>query len=119
MFTDQPIKGQKEDAYNRAAFSQMLGDVLISMQLGDSVCIGLMGPWGSGKTSIINMVEEYITSEKKDPLISVIRFEPWNFTTPEQLISQFFVQLASFFEVELSGKEKVGLAISEYANRPS
>ena len=115
MFTDRPIEKSENDVLDRAAFSRMIGDILMSTSKNESLCVGLMGPWGSGKTSVINMAIEHIESEKRTPHISVIRFEPWNFTTPDQVISQFFFQLAEFFGVDNSGKGKIGEAIANYA----
>ena len=116
MFTDRPIENSANDALDRTDFSYMIGDILINTPLRDSLCIGLMGPWGSGKTSIINMVEEYVKTEDRNPPISIMRFSPWNFTTTEQLTSQFFLQMAELFEVDQSEKSKIGAAISKYAH---
>ena len=115
MYTDKPIASRTEDVYNRISFSQMIGDLILSTQLGESICIGLTGPWGSGKTSIINMAEEYIGSEERNPRIDIMRFEPWNFATTEQLTSQFFFQLAELFGVDNTNKKPIGRAISDYA----
>lgn len=117
MFTDLPIHERKNDTYNRIKFCETIGDIFISAKKGDTICVGLMGSWGSGKTSIINMTQEYIESEERTPRIKVIRFEPWNFTTSEQLVNQFFVQLADYFGVDNSEKGTIGKVIHEYASK--
>lgn len=71
MYTDHPIERCTDDAFGHADFARMIGDILISTKLGESFCIGLMGPWGSGKTSIINMVDEYVSAEARKPNISI------------------------------------------------
>lgn len=63
--------------------------------------IGLFGKWGTGKTSIINMVINEINSlanyDKKEksnenkPLI--IKFSPWNYSDKDNLITLFFQSL--------------------------
>ena len=115
MNSDRPIQSFRDDALERTDFSRMIGDILIKLPLGDSLCIGVMGAWGSGKTSIINMVCEYVNEKERDPRISIIRFSPWNFSTTEQVISQFFMQLAELFELDQSKNEKIGAAIKKYA----
>ena len=97
--SDQPIKSYKEDILGRCPFAQSLGNAILSYKEKDSIAIGLFGAWGSGKTSIINMALEHIddlasknkTDDKKH---IVIRFNPWNYSDQNQLITQFFRQLS-------------------------
>jgi predicted KAP-like P-loop ATPase len=97
--TDQPISSFDEDILGRASFSKSLGKAILSYKNKNSIAIGLFGVWGSGKTSIINMAEEHIESEAREksnnekPII--IRFNPWNYSDQNQLISQFFKQLST------------------------
>ena len=62
----------------------------------DSITIGLMGEWGSGKTSILNLTELYL--EKTD--IKVMKFNPWIYSSYNQLIEQFFDELIEQFYSE-------------------
>ena len=91
---DQPISSHEEDILGRAPFAQSLADAILRYKEKDSIVIGLFGAWGSGKTSISNMALERIdsVSENKtdDEKPIVIRFNPWNFSDQNQLITQFF-----------------------------
>ncbi|WP_338995091.1 P-loop NTPase fold protein [Fusobacterium animalis] len=58
----------------------------------DSLTIGIVGKWGSGKTSFINMVLENF---KGNDNYIVIKFNPWNISSRKQLISDFFLQLSN------------------------
>lgn len=75
-----------------------LGDAILSYKEKDSVVIGLFGAWGSGKTSIVNMALEHIEivsknkANEKKPI--VIKFNPWNYSDQNQLVTQFFKQLS-------------------------
>lgn len=95
---DQPIQSYKEDILGRKTFAQSLGNAILNYREKDSIVIGLFGVWGSGKTSIINMALEhidYVCKDKKsesEPII--VRFNPWNYSDQNQLISQFFKQLS-------------------------
>ena len=53
-FDDAPIKKQKDDLLNRCDFSKRLGKSLLEAESQNGYCVGLFGPWGSGKSSIIN-----------------------------------------------------------------
>ncbi len=96
--TDQPIESSEDDRLGRASFAQALGEAILSYKEKDSIVIGLFGAWGSGKTSIINMAIEHIESNPKlksdyeKPI--VVRFNPWNYSDQNQLITQFFRELS-------------------------
>ena len=116
---DSPIQGEQDDLLNRSEFAKRIGQSILRMNAENGLCIGMFGPWGSGKTSIINMLLEEIRREeiqgKTIPV--VLCFNPWNFTTEEQLIHQFFCMLANRFasSPEQAIKE-IGDAFRNYAN---
>ena len=119
--TDQPIKSSKDDILGRASFAQALGEAILSYKETDSIVIGLFGAWGSGKTSIINMALEHIELISKDksddekPI--VVRFNPWNYSDQNQLITQFFRQLSIVLRRPdyASEAKKVGKRLETYA----
>jgi len=118
---DQPIKSHKEDILGRFPFAQSLCDAILSYKEKDSIVIGLFGAWGSGKTSIINMALEHIglvsknKTDDKGPI--VIRFNPWNFSDQNQLITQFFRQLSIVLRRPdyASDAKKAGERLETYA----
>ena len=59
---DAPIKNSENDKLNRSKFVEILYNSIIHYGKHEKKClvIGLMGEWGCGKTSIINMVYEKI-----------------------------------------------------------
>jgi len=95
---DQPIKSYKEDILGRHPFAQSLGNAILSYKEKDSIVIGLFGAWGSGKTSIINMALEHIDLVSKNKIDDekpiIVRFNPWNYSDQNQLVTQFFKQLS-------------------------
>ena len=99
-----------------------LAKAIVSYTQPDNFTISLCGKWGSGKTSILNMVEEYIIentnklSDKNKPII--IHFNPWNYSDKGQLITQFFSALLSELKTESKNKDlkRVGDALQEYSS---
>lgn len=118
---DQPILSSKEDILDRKSFAQSLGNAILHYKEKDSIVIGLFGTWGSGKTSIINMTLEHIdsvckqkTNENK-PII--VKFNPWNFSDQNQLITQFFKQLSATLKQTdyADNAKKIGEKLEAYA----
>lgn len=117
-FDDAPIKKQKEDLLNRCDFSKRLGKSLLEAESQNGYCVGLFGPWGSGKSSIINMVVEEIKliSEAEDKPVIVMSFNPWNFSSADQLLRQYFIMLADRFNTTNDKQlSKIGKEIQKYA----
>lgn len=119
MFSpDQPIETKKDDILGRASFAQKLGDAILQYEQEDSLVLGLLGTWGSGKTSILNMTLEHIESfpnAEKRPVI--IKFNPWNYSDQNQLIAQFFKELSLVLCRDDSTERhaKLGRAIQKYS----
>ena len=89
--TDEPITKLEEDILGRDQFSQNLAQAICRYKEQESLVLGLYGSWGSGKTSIINMVLEVLEQEKD---VLIVEFKPWYFSGQDQLLKQFFKHLA-------------------------
>ena len=104
---DNDIKDINEDILNRANFAESLAlniqNYFNRQKVNNCLTIGLMGEWGSGKTSLLNMTEEYL----KDSKIKIIKFNPWLYSSYNQLVGQFFDELIMEFtdsrDVSLTG----------------
>ncbi|WP_349592646.1 KAP family P-loop NTPase fold protein [Azospirillum argentinense] len=55
------------------------------------VVVGLTGPWGSGKSSLLNLLQAEI--ERRHPAAVVVRFDPWLVSGRDDVITQFFAEL--------------------------
>jgi len=117
---DSPIIDKKDDLLGRSTFVSNLARSIVDNKATDTFCIGIYGKWGSGKTSIINMLKQEIGSiyefdpNKEKPVL--ISFNPWNFSCNEHLLKQFFIRLYN----ELSSSKdrklgKVGTALKKYS----
>ena len=140
--TDKPITSEKEDVLGRKDFSKRLGRLIYNYQGEDGLVLGLYGEWGSGKTSVINMVEEAINrlaektreearkeaeegkvqapsegdrkEDENDPLI--IRFSPWYYSDNDNLISLFFQSLKNKIDKNEALKERIGKTLNDYVS---
>lgn len=120
--SDQPISKKEFDCLKRTEFSKQLAKAILSYTKNDNFAISLCGKWGSGKTSILNMVIEEIGNlsndrdEDEKPII--IKFNPWNYSDCSQLISQFFVAIQAQLKVDSGekGLKAVGEALEGYSS---
>ena len=76
---DSPIRSKNEDKLNRYDFSEKLGKSILQWTDDTSLVVALYGDWGSGKSSIINLTQEYIkkttSTDRKRPI--VFNFNPF------------------------------------------
>jgi hypothetical protein len=91
---DAPISGRAEDRLNRATLADAIAQQVIHGPPDLGFVIGLIGPWGSGKTSVLNMTEEAVRTRSETV---VVRFNPWLFSSTEQLAVRFMQELGAQF----------------------
>lgn len=107
MFKEDKDVKISGDTLNRKNFAKSLAlniqNYFGRQDVNNCLTIGLMGEWGSGKTSLLNMTEEYL----KDSKIKIIKFNPWIYSSYNQLVGQFFDELIMEFtdsrDVSLTG----------------
>ena len=97
LLPDDPISSSSQDRLGRLPFAKSLAANLNAYSNLESLVVGLYGPWGSGKSSLLNLVEEELkkVSPEGDHSPIVIRFDPWNFNSVDQLIFMFFQSMRS------------------------
>ncbi|MDB5874638.1 MAG: P-loop domain protein [Ramlibacter sp.] len=111
---DQPIASKSEDRFNRAPFATRIAETLSTRSDPSSIVIGIYGPWGDGKTSILEMMQEELKTHDE---IIVVRFNPWHFQTEDLLLRGFFATLADAMGRSLPNmKEKAGSLLQKYGS---
>ncbi len=122
LWSDDPAA---TDLLSFDAVAATISDALLDPAL-DPVALGLSGPWGSGKTTVLTLVEQDLDARSTDERrILVIRTEPWRYDpstgAKESLISEVLNALAQ--EVESSqttvegAKEKAKKLVMKLAQR--
>lgn len=111
---DLPIAKLEEDGLNRGSFAESLAKTLVQYSFPSSLTIGLYGEWGSGKTSLLNMVFENV--ERIDDGVVVLRFNPWLCSDSKQLVTQFFKQMATAIKLKKRAADKAWELIDQYAD---
>jgi len=78
---DNPIKSGAEDRLGRSGFADQLAAALLSEAADEGLVAALVGPWGQGKSSVLNMVKERL---ERDHGRTVLMFNPWMFAGQSQ-----------------------------------
>jgi len=89
----------------------------VSWRGKESLVVGVLRDWGSGKTSVLNMAVEHLTGARaadveaaEKPII--VRFNPWNFSQQNQLLRAFFGALR-----DALGQDDIAQPLRDAASR--
>ncbi|UGT43062.1 KAP family NTPase [Nocardia yamanashiensis] len=105
---DVEIRSAAQDRLDRAGFARRVAARIRDAAAGPSVVFGLAGPWGSGKSSVLNMISEVLTVEYVDTW-AVVSFTPWSASDPLTLTEEFYQAIASAMPDTSAGRTARGL----------
>ncbi|USI93109.1 KAP family P-loop NTPase fold protein [Rhodococcus pyridinivorans] len=92
---DTPIRSLDEDRLERRPFAERIANRIDATRNGPSVVFGLAGPWGSGKTSVLHMVEEILERDDQyRDVWTVVTFAPWSAADTDGLTDEFYRAIA-------------------------
>ena len=99
------------DLLDRAGFTTRVTDVLrrISSEIG--LVISIEGAWGSGKTSLLAMLEELLNAEPSEQRAVIVHFNPWLIGDRDALLRQFLASIAK--AVKLTDHTKEGRRVAK------
>ncbi|MFN7280966.1 MAG: P-loop NTPase fold protein [bacterium] len=101
---ERPIQNEKQDRFGRTGFVRRVANSLIGHdgKKARGVIVGIVGPWGSGKSSVLNLLANEL--EQRDPKPVVVRFDPWLVSGRDDLIlallSEMYAALAAAPELQ-------------------
>ena len=86
---DDPLCDPSDDCLDRSKFSERIFTLIDTTPLDTHLRIGILGDWGSGKTTAMNFIKR-CCSEKGHP---VAVFHPWQFHSREEAWKGFVASL--------------------------
>ncbi|SCY76143.1 KAP family P-loop domain-containing protein [Flavobacterium anhuiense] len=91
FYEDLPIFKADEDSFNRKGIAKEIADKINITSNKKSFAIGILGEYGTGKTSFMNLIKTNLDTKK----ISVIEFNPWGVEGKSNIQQDFFDVLSS------------------------
>ena len=88
---DRPIHAADQDRLSFSAIADKLAVSVLSAGASEGLVIGIEGSWGSGKSSILNLLCSNI--EKGAQNATVIRFDPWVVGDRDNMIAALMAKL--------------------------
>lgn len=88
---DEPIhEDPQEDILKRSPFAESIANKLLRTKLSErSFAIGIVAPWGYGKTSFVNLIKYHLGDRA-----IIMDYSPWVYGKGSNLTQAFFAELS-------------------------
>jgi predicted KAP-like P-loop ATPase len=123
LLSDQALTSADGDKFDRKQFVDSIAEVIQSQttdvnpqgdkefkNLEENMIVGLYGSWGSGKSSIINMLAENLS----DRSVESVYFNPWMYENEDQLLVSLFGTITSKMGLAEEPRKKLVGLIQNY-----
>lgn len=90
FFEDSTVTNYEDDHFKRKVAATEIAALIQNTNNLKSFAIGILGQYGSGKTSFLNLINLAL----KDTEVLKISFDPWSAANPEMIRREFFDLLA-------------------------
>lgn len=115
--SDEPLDDPAADRFGRRYFAERVAETISTRAGSANLVVGIYGRWGSGKTTALNFISRDLRSREN---LVVESFNPWLFSSTEQLLAEFFALIAKMLQTKLNTPlEKLGGILSEFGKAAS
>jgi predicted KAP-like P-loop ATPase len=105
-FNDNAIATPEADLYGVNPFALMLAKRIANLKGSVGSTIAINGPWGSGKSSIVNLIRHHLRPYEKNSELVVVNFTSWWFRGEEALTMSFLQELEAVCKKTLGSRAK-------------
>ena len=106
---DNPITKPEDDALGRIKPARSFAEQVLALDSTEGVVVGVLGPWGSGKTSFVNLARGRL----REARVPVLEFNPWMFSGADQLVQAFFIEPSAQLKLRPDLAE-IGKLVEDY-----
>lgn len=116
MFTaDKPLRHVSEDEYGRERYVENLAYAIVTGDDSNGLVVGVEGEWGSGKTSVKNMLIERLQQQMCLPnrRTHIIKFDAWMYSRSGEMISALFSEISEGLSPKLKWYQELWVRFSQ------
>ena len=115
LSSDRPSTDPAADLYGHAPFARTLAKAIAGYRSSDGIVLGLYGPWGSGKSTVLAYVAHELAqlSEAERPV--VVSFNPWWFSGQENLARAFLGQMQAVLPAKYERFKALGDKLGQFS----
>jgi len=103
-YNDSPILLPDEDRLSIGSFAEGISKSIANLDSPVGTTLSINGAWGSGKSSIINLVRHHLKTYSDNEEIVVVDFKCWWFRGEEALTLAFMQELNAVLDKTLGDK---------------
>lgn len=103
-FADNPISTASEDLLQRSKFVERIVREIDMIDASQGYVLAVMGQWGSGKTSVLNLVKGCLQNKE----MLVVDYNPWLLSGTEALVAGLFGEINA--QLKQRGKQYRSIA---------
>jgi KAP family P-loop domain len=117
---DSPLRtvsALQSDKLSRGRFAQAAADVLRKVSSSAGLVVSIEGAWGSGKTSVLALIEAILNKSDKQPQPLIVHFNPWLIGEKDALLRHFLSRIAGAIKLSDNTRDgkKVAAEIKAYS----
>lgn len=101
FFDDTPrTDPESQDELGYRKFARSVAEAIANIEAPKGYVVGIHGPWGSGKSTILNFIDFYLEEMKRQGTEDILRidFRPWIVSGHDDLVGAFFKLLRQKME---------------------
>jgi molybdopterin-guanine dinucleotide biosynthesis protein len=105
LWSDEPAT---TDLLSFDAIAETVVDALFDEGL-NPVALGISGTWGSGKTTVLNLIADHVKarSTESDTTVIVVRADPWRYDPTVGPKESLIAAVLKAFQAEFKGEDPV------------
>jgi predicted KAP-like P-loop ATPase len=93
LLADKPLIKPQQDRLGYGPFAKHLADSVCRMNVLGGFVIAVYGPWGFGKSTLLNFFDYYLQQKPEDEQPIIVHFNPWLFSSDEDITKRFISQI--------------------------
>ncbi|MGY8625805.1 KAP family P-loop NTPase fold protein [Chromobacterium violaceum] len=113
--SDTPQTDPSLDQFGYAPFAALIARAIVATPSPEGLVMAIHGPWGAGKSSLLNFVKHHLNEQSDENSPVVIDFNPWWFDDRAHLASQFLAQFKSSLGLETKLIRDLGDLLADYS----